>query len=122
MPQRFIGPVDNATPMDVNVVCQSLHVVAYRVWHRRPSVSKEWKIVGDGQTADDKADHFQLNVTRDDEIAYWLGIGGTKPNIPYAVVITLAQAGKVLDGGALVETGPTDGEGVAVVNDGATLR
>jgi hypothetical protein len=118
MPIRQVGPIQPGLSLDVNVMCQTVHVVAYRVW--RKSGGGAWKIVGDGHTADDIPDHFAVPASAADTaiavgdgLAYWLGIGGPA-NSPYEVFITIAQGGGVLPGGAIGVSGRVDANGVDV--------
>lgn len=121
MPTREVGPVQPGKPLDVNVMCPSVHVVSYRVW--RKVGGGAWKIVGDGHTADDVPDHFPVPtdpadppIAAGDMLAYWLGIGGPAHST-YQVMITIGQDGRVLPGGAIPVDGQVDASGIDTKRD-----
>lgn len=111
---------DPAKPIDVNVVGQSPHVVAYRMWYQKPGETG-WTKFAEGHTSDDVSDHYTAGPFADrTKISYWLGIAG-KPQSEYRAVVTFAQDGKIVDGGMCQEEGRTDANGGAVKETEATL-
>lgn len=105
---------DPAFVTQVNIVGKSPHVVAYRIWFRLPGAT--WQVIGDGATGDDTADLVTVPVvSTGTEVHYWLGVGGN-PNTRYIALVTFSQNGKLLEGGTCLESGRTDGQGIAIVN------
>jgi len=104
-------PVDHTAPIDVNFVSRSPHVVAYRLWREESDGS--WTTLGQGHTADHEPDLVTVApAPAGTRLAFWLGIGGN-PNTQYQGLVTLAQNGKIVTGGSLLESGRVDGNGVA---------
>jgi len=111
---------DPTVPLDVNVLGQSPHVVAYRMWYQKPGESG-WTKFAEGHTSDDISDHNTVGPFEDKtKISYWLGISG-KPGSDYRAVVTFAQNGKIVDGGMCQEEGRTDGNGGATLESEVTL-
>lgn len=112
-------PVDHMVPIDVNFVSRSPHVVAYRLWRKEANGS--WTILGDGHTADHTPDLLTVPpAPAGTRLAFWLGIGGN-PNTQYQALVTLAQNGRIVVGGSLLENGRVDGNGVAEAREFITL-
>ena len=112
MPGKRNATVDPSREVQVNVVNQSPHVVAYRVWVKRPGT--DWVDVGEGQTADDKADFYTISkCPKGTLLDYWFGIGGN-PLTAWSALLTLSQDAKIVTGGLCGEDGTTDVDGVDV--------
>ena len=105
-------PVDHTIPIDVNFVSRSPHVVAYRLW-RQDAANGPWIMLGEGHTADHVPDLVNVSPSPvGSRLAYWLGIGGN-PNTQYQGLVTVAQNGRIVDGGSLLENGRVNSQGVA---------
>lgn len=112
MPRSKQVPADPQRLVEINVVSQSPHVVAYRIWSRPPGGT--WATLAEGHTGDAIPDFNRVGpFPRGSEIAYWLGIGGN-PRTSFHALVTLGQDGKILPDGACPEIGKTDADGVAV--------
>jgi len=104
-------PIDHDAALDVNILSKSPHVVAYRLWLRSPRA--DWDMFAEGDSADEVSDHHELSgMSAGSRVAYWLGIGGN-PNTQYRALVTIAQRGRILDGGSFIEEGSTNAQGVA---------
>jgi hypothetical protein len=99
--------------VEFNLVVDSPHVVAYRIW-TRTSDQDPWQDVHGGKTGDLKPEFNALSVTSGTRLAYWLGVGGN-PGTRFRVILTLGQDGQLLANGTLVVEGTTDDSGVARV-------
>ena len=114
-----ITDVDPTRPIDLNVVGQSPHVVVYRVWVMLPG--GQWEVIGTGSTADNIADHYQKGpYPEGTKLAYWFGIAGN-PSTDWQALLSIAQDGKIVPGGACLEQGKTNSKGAAVREDQATF-
>lgn len=103
---------DPAKGIEINVIGRSPHVVAYRMWLKKPGETV-WTKIGEGHTADNKPDFLTVAPAGDDtELDYALSIGGNA-NTTYRAIVTFAQDGKVLEDGTNLHTGKTDGVGFA---------
>ena len=110
MPGKRVAVVDPTRPLQVNVANQSPHVVAYKIWVKRPNT--DWADVGEGQTADDKPDfHTTGPCPKGTVLDYWFGIGGN-PLTAWSALVTLSQDAHIVEGGLCGETGTTDADGV----------
>ncbi len=110
--QRSISN-DPTHQMDINVVSNSPHVVAYRIWHAPPG-SSTWTVITEGHTADQKSDHHAEGPFEDGgRLYYWLGIGG-KAKSAFTAAVIFSQNGRIVDGGMCDESGKTDDEGAAI--------
>lgn len=113
MPVKRTLAIDHGEPLDVNIVSKSPHVVAYRLWRQLPG--GPWVVCADGDTADDISDHTTVDkLPPGGKLSYWLGIGGN-PNTQYRTLVTIAQKGRIVDGGSFIEPGTTNAQGVAEV-------
>ena len=91
------------TALDVNLVGQSPHVFAYRMWFREPS-QDSWTLFLEGHTSDDKPEHKSVGPFPDGtQIIAWVSAGGTKPGFKY--LLTFGQEGAILPGGAILKQG-----------------
>ncbi len=105
---------DPSAPIQINIVSRSPHVVAFRVWTQAPGQA-DWATVFTGKTDDNVPDHIEIAALPDNAlIAWWLGVGGNAKT-PFRTVITLAQDGRILDGGTRLEEGKVDDDGLAFV-------
>jgi len=105
---------DATKEVQISVVSRSPHVVAYRLWFKRPG-DAAWTRIGDGTTADDVPDSVTSGPFPDGTlIAYWLGIGGNA-NTKYRTLVIFSQEGNVLPGGTCIEEDKVDADGLAVV-------
>ena len=103
--------IDHAAALDVNVLSKSPHVVAYRLWRQEPGTN--WDMFAEGDSAAEVSDHHELSgLPGASRLAYWLGIGGN-PNTQYRALVTITQAGRIVDGGSFIEEGGTNELGVA---------
>jgi len=106
---RPIGNDDTAT-MDVNIVGQSPHVFAYKMWFREPT-DDTWTKFGEGDTEDDVPDHQGTGPHPDGtKVIIWVAAGG-RPNSTYRFLLTFAQGGAIVVGGTVVRTGRTSADG-----------
>jgi hypothetical protein len=104
-------PINHGSALDVNILSKSPHIVAYRLWRRLSGT--DWVLFAEGDSADEVSDHHELSgMSAGSRVAYWLGIGGN-PNTQYRALVTIAQAGRILDGGSFIEEGSTNAQGVA---------
>jgi hypothetical protein len=112
MPDASV-PIDPTTPIDVNFVARTPHVVAFRLW-RQDVVDGPWILLGQGHTADHVPDLVTASppFPAGGRLAFWVGIGGN-PNTQYQVLVTLAQDGRILPGGTILVPGKTNEKGVA---------
>jgi len=109
MPRTAV--IDPARSVGVNVACESPHVIAYKFWLMLPGGS--WQVVAKGQTGDNVADFFNVDPSpRGTRLAYWLGIGGNA-NTAFRAVVTLSQDGQMVPGGLCLESGSTNDDNVA---------
>ncbi len=100
---------DPEKAIDFNVVPQSPHVIAFRVW-TRPSATAPWTKVDDGSSQGEH--HKDIGkIPVGGGVAYWIGVGGNA-NTEYRVLVALGQDGRLLPDG-FTEKGMTDGNGVA---------
>lgn len=112
MAAKTLAQVDPTFPIQLNIVSQSPHVVAYKIWVKVPSA--DWKVVAEGQTADNVADFYTLGpYPKDTLLDYWLGIGGN-PFTNWSAQVTISQNGHIVPGGSCPESGQTDKVGVDV--------
>jgi hypothetical protein len=111
---------DPALPLDINVMGQSPHVVAYRMWFKKPGQTA-WTRFAEGHTSDDISDHHTAGPFEDEtKISYWLGIAGNA-GTDYRAVVTFSQSGKIVEGGMCSEEGRTDANGGAESKTEVTL-
>lgn len=114
-----IADVDAGLPIDINVVGQSPHVVVYRIWVMRPGA--QWEVIGTGSTADNIADHYRVGpYAEGTKLAYWFGIAGN-PNTTWQALLSIAQNGKIVPGGACLEQGKTNAKGAGVRENQVTF-
>ena len=112
MPDKRNARVDPAARLHVNVVNQSPHVVAYKIWVKQPG--SDWVVVGEGQTADEVADFIDLApLPKGTLLDYWFGIGGNAMTA-WSALLTLSQGGRFVQGGLCNESGTTDADGIDV--------
>ena len=110
MTTKRTAQVDPSVGLQINVVNQSPHVVAYKIWVKRPG--SDWKDIGEGQTADEVADFFDLDPQpKGTLLDYWFGIGGN-PMTAWRALLTLSQGGRIVPGGLCSENGTTDDTGI----------
>jgi len=103
---------DDSRPLDINLVGQSPHVFAYRMWYRRHD-DADWSEFAAGDTEDDVPDHNPTGPHPDGtQIVMNVAIGG-KPNSTFRFVVTFGQGGQVVQGGTFVRTGKTGANGGA---------
>lgn len=114
-----IADVDPAKPIDINVVGQSPHVIVYRIWLMLPG--DEWQVLATGSTADNIADHYHKGpLPEGTKLAYWFGIAGN-PNTEWQALLSIAQDGRIVPGGACLEPGKTNAKGAAVRENQVTF-
>ncbi|HEU5153914.1 MAG TPA: hypothetical protein VFU03_04245 [Gemmatimonadales bacterium] len=112
MATKRIAEVDSGSKIQVNVVNQSPHVVAYKIWVKVPGT--DWLAVGEGQTADDIADFYNLGpYPKGTLLDYWFGIGGNA-RTAWSALLSIAQGGHIVPGGSVGESGTTDATGIDV--------
>jgi hypothetical protein len=112
-PRRVKIPVDNQKSVEVNLTPTTPQVFAYRMWSRAPGETT-WTRIHEGTTEDGKPEQKKLGpFVENSVLAYWIGVGGT-PGSSFEIVVTFAQDGKVVKGGAVVESGHTSDKGVAL--------
>src|SRR3954467_3903428 len=103
MPAKRNARIDPSARLHVNVVNQSPHVVAYKIWIKRPG--QDWTAVGQGHTADQVADFLDLDpLAKGAMLDYWFGIGGNAQT-NWRALLTLSQNGRIVDGGLCDEHG-----------------
>jgi hypothetical protein len=101
---------DPEKPIDFNIIPQSPHVVAFRVWARE-SAASDWRKIHDGSSQGNQ--HKDIGkVPVGGGVAYWIGVGGNA-STEYRVVVALGQDGKLLPDGTFTETGMTGSDGSA---------
>ena len=110
-----IADVDASQPIDINVVGQSPHVVVYRIWVMLPGA--QWQVIGTGSTADNI---HQGPYPVSTKLAYWFGIAGN-PATTWQTLLSIAQNGKIVPGGACLQQGQTNAKGAAVREDQVTF-
>jgi hypothetical protein len=89
--------------LDLNLVGQTPHVFAYRVWAQQPGET-DWILIHEGHTSDDKPEHKQVGPFPDGtKIITWVSAGGTVPTFKY--LLTYAQRGAMLPGGTIPRQG-----------------
>jgi hypothetical protein len=116
---KRIARVDPGLGLEVKVVSRSPHVVAYKIWVKRPG--SDWVSVGEGQTADQLPDSHSLDpLPKDTVLDYWLGIGGNAMTA-WSALLTLEQNGRPVEGGECSENGTTDVVGVDMRETEVTL-
>ncbi|HSM60885.1 MAG TPA: hypothetical protein VK849_08820 [Longimicrobiales bacterium] len=104
---------DSGSPMDVNVVGETPHVFAYRIWFRETD-DEDWTVIGEGDTEDEIPDHFSTGPHPDDtRITMITAVGGTVGST-YRFLITFSQDGRMVMGGAITERGRIGDGGTAV--------
>jgi hypothetical protein len=119
MPAKRTATVDHTLGVQVNVVNQSPHVIAYKIWVKRPGA--DWVEVGEGQTADELADFFSLPpLPEGTALDYWFGIGGNAMTA-WRALLTLSQDGRIVPGGLCAESGTTDDVGIDTRETEVTL-
>lgn len=112
--KTFKLPAANST-IDFNIVSNSPHVVAYRVWKKEPNET-DWTKIAEGHTADDVPDHQQFGpFPSGATVAYWMAVGG-HPNTPYKVATIWGSGGILFQGGHFEETGVVSDAGSRVIN------
>lgn len=111
MPQKNLKLYNPDTPVTWNIVVNSIHVIAYKLWKQKPE-SDEWEVLSEGSSTDNIADNGQFNVEAGTKFAYWLGIASTMTNTNYNISLVLSQEQKILEGGMIEETGQTNDDGV----------
>ena len=112
MPTKRTAEVDPVPKVQVNVVNQSPHVVAYKIWVKVPGA--DWQTVAEGQTADDIADFYTLGpYPKGTLLDYWFGVGGN-PLTAWSALLSLSQGGHIVPGGSCGESGTTDDAGIDV--------
>jgi hypothetical protein len=101
---------DAGRPLDINLVGQSPHVFAYRMWFREPE-AEEWTEFAAGDTEDDVPDHHVTGPHPDGtHIVMNVAVGG-RPNSTFRFVVTFVQGGQAVQGGTFVKTGKTGPNG-----------
>jgi hypothetical protein len=114
---RNAGPITPGTTIDINVgALMKNTVVAYAMWWR-PAGSANWQLVGEGDTGDERPDHYTIPGQAPAQLYYWIGIGSKSPNAVYSALIALSQGGWVIAGGNVQENGTTDASKVDVKED-----
>ncbi len=114
-----IADIDPTTAVDLNVVGQCPHVVVYRIWVMTPG--GQWTIIATGSTADNIADHYRTGpYPEGSKLAYWFGVAGA-PNSDWQALVSIAQDGRIVPGGACLEAGKTNAKGAAVKQDQVTF-
>lgn len=106
MPTHAID-IDTSKPTEINLVCHSPHVVAYRMWQRAPDDAK-WTTLADGHTSDEAPDHAQAQaLPSGSRFAYHLIIVGNA-STNFLVSVVLSQDGRIFPGGSFIEQGTLD--------------
>ena len=91
--------------LDINVVGQTPHVFAYRMWHKGPSAA-DWTQFADGDNGDSVPDHIQVGPLEDGTLLKAaFAVGGKAKN--FRVLLTFSQNGKMVIGGAITVSGQT---------------
>ena len=101
---------DPSQALDINIVGQTPHIFAYRIWVKEPGAA-DWTEIAVGDTADSVPDHHLTGPHPDGtliSIAY--AVGG-KPKSNFRVLSTFSQGGAMVTGGAVTESGQTSASG-----------
>jgi hypothetical protein len=113
--------INHGTPVSVNIVPTTDHVVIYKLWTRQ-SPADAWKMAGQGTTVHAAPDRHELGkLDRGAALAYWFGVAGP-PGSPFEVRMSFNQELVGLEDGNLRVRGTTDASGGAVVEDRVVLR
>jgi hypothetical protein len=102
---------NEASNVNWNIVLNTPHAVAYRLWTKQSG--EDWQVIAEGGLADDTVDAGEFTAERGTQFAYWLGIGSDKPQSRFDISIVLTQDNVVLVDGIMQESGRVDDEGIA---------
>lgn len=102
---------NEASQVSWNIVLNTPHAVAYRLWTKQ--AGEDWQMIAEGGLADDKVDAGYFDAVKGTEFGYWLGIGSDKPQSRFDISIVLAQDNVILVDGIMQERGRVDDEGIA---------
>lgn len=104
---------DPTAPVDVEVVGETPHVLAYKVWTKAPGEDR-WSVAAEGHSEDGIPDaHAVGPLALGTLVAWWVGVGGP-PQSWFRATIRFRQAGEILEGGDRRMRGRTGSRGGAV--------
>jgi hypothetical protein len=104
---------DPTVPIDVEVVGETPHVLAYKVWTKAPGEDR-WTVAAEGHSEDEVPDaHAVGPLALGTLVAWWLGVGG-RPESWFRAAIRFRQGGEILAGGERRVRGRTGSRGGAV--------
>jgi len=104
---------DPSAPIFVEVVGETPHVLAYRLWTKAPGEDR-WTVAAEGHSEDGVPYAHAIGpLALGTLVAWWLGVGGP-PDSWFRAAIRFQQGGRGLEGGERRVRGRTGSRGGAV--------
>lgn len=104
---------DPSAPIEVEVVGETPHVLAYRLWTKAPGEDR-WTVAAEGHSEDEIPDTHAIGpLALGTTVAWWLGVGGP-PESWFRAALRFHQGGGILEGGERRVRGRTSNRGGAV--------